>query len=135
MVKTDTKIYRGRTLEEVLPKIKAELGPDAEIVRQRSGLAGGIGGVFPRGVGEGGGRAASWGRAAGGRGAATRLRGAASRYERPAARDALRGEARGGGHRSGGRPRADGRSDLARASVRLEARRQARRARRPRPPH
>jgi flagellar biosynthesis GTPase FlhF len=45
---TDTKTYRGRTLEEVLPKIKAELGPDAEIVRQRSGLTGGVGGFFQK---------------------------------------------------------------------------------------
>jgi flagellar biosynthesis GTPase FlhF len=45
---TDTKTYRGRTLEEVLPKIKAELGPDAEIVRQRTGLTGGVGGFFQR---------------------------------------------------------------------------------------
>src|SRR5215212_1028508 len=45
---TETKTYRGRTLEEVLPKIKAELGSDAEIVRQRSGLTGGVGGFFQR---------------------------------------------------------------------------------------
>src|SRR3954465_7964376 len=45
---TDTKTYRGRTLEEVLPKIKADLGADAEIVRQRSGLTGGVGGFFQR---------------------------------------------------------------------------------------
>lgn len=45
---TEIKTYRGRTLEEVLPKIKAELGPDAEIVRQRSGLTGGVGGFFQR---------------------------------------------------------------------------------------
>ncbi len=45
---TETKTYRGRSLEEVLPKIKAELGPDAEIVRQRSGLTGGVGGFFQR---------------------------------------------------------------------------------------
>src|SRR3954463_888448 len=45
---TDTKTYRGRTLEEGLPKIKADLGPDAEIVRQRSGLTGGVGGFFQR---------------------------------------------------------------------------------------
>ena len=44
----DTKTYRGRTLEEVLPKIKAELGPDAVIVRQRDGLMGGVGGFFQR---------------------------------------------------------------------------------------
>ena len=45
---TEVKTYRGRSLEEVLPKIKAELGPDAEIVRQRSGLTGGVGGFFQR---------------------------------------------------------------------------------------
>jgi flagellar biosynthesis GTPase FlhF len=45
---TETKTYRGRSLAEVLPKIKAELGPDAEIVRQRSGLTGGVGGFFQR---------------------------------------------------------------------------------------
>ena len=65
MVKTDTKIYRGRTLEEVLPKIKAELGPDAEIVRQRSGLAGGIGGFFQREMVEVEARPASGSQAAG----------------------------------------------------------------------
>src|SRR5215208_4703045 len=45
---TEIRTYRGRSLEEVLPKIKAELGPDAEIVRQRSGLTGGVGGFFQR---------------------------------------------------------------------------------------
>src|SRR3954468_5653211 len=45
---TNTKTYRGRTLEEVLPKIKADLGADAEIIRQRSGLTGGVGGFFQR---------------------------------------------------------------------------------------
>src|SRR2546423_6361852 len=44
----DIKTYRGRTLEEVLPKIKAELGPEAVIVRQRDGLTGGVGGFFQR---------------------------------------------------------------------------------------
>src|SRR3954471_22430963 len=53
---TETKTYRGRSLEEVLPKIKAELGPDAEIVRQRSGLTGGGGGFFQREAGGGEGR-------------------------------------------------------------------------------
>src|SRR4051812_13835403 len=43
---TATKTFRGRTLEEVLPQIKADLGPDAEIVRQREGLTGGVGGFF-----------------------------------------------------------------------------------------
>jgi flagellar biosynthesis GTPase FlhF len=45
---TEIRTYRGRSLEEVLPKIKAELGPDAEIIRQRSGLTGGVGGFFQR---------------------------------------------------------------------------------------
>ncbi|HST40343.1 MAG TPA: hypothetical protein VLK58_12590, partial [Conexibacter sp.] len=40
------RTYRGRSLEEILPQIRAELGPDAVIVRQRDGLAGGIGGFF-----------------------------------------------------------------------------------------
>ncbi|MDO8188221.1 hypothetical protein Q5424_17080 [Conexibacter sp. JD483] len=38
--------FRGRSLEEVLPQIRAELGPDAVIIRQRDGLVGGIGGFF-----------------------------------------------------------------------------------------
>src|SRR5438309_9438213 len=44
----DTKTYRGRTLDEVLPRIKEELGPDAVITRQRNGLTGGVGGFFQR---------------------------------------------------------------------------------------
>ncbi len=44
----ETRTFRGRSLEEVLPKIKADLGPDAEIVRQREGLMGGVGGFFQR---------------------------------------------------------------------------------------
>src|ERR1700712_297697 len=44
----ETRTFRGRTLEEVLPQIKADLGPDAEIVRQREGLTGGVGGFFQR---------------------------------------------------------------------------------------
>jgi flagellar biosynthesis GTPase FlhF len=40
--------YRGRSLEEVLPKIREELGPDAVIERQRTGLVGGVGGFFQR---------------------------------------------------------------------------------------
>ena len=43
-----TTTYRGRSLEEILPRIKTELGPDAIVVRQRSGLTGGIGGFFQR---------------------------------------------------------------------------------------
>jgi flagellar biosynthesis protein FlhF len=45
---TATKTFRGRTLEEVLPQIKADLGPDAEIIRHREGLTGGVGGFFQR---------------------------------------------------------------------------------------
>lgn len=44
----DTRTYRGGSLEEVLPKIRDELGPDAVITRQRDGLAGGVGGFFQR---------------------------------------------------------------------------------------
>jgi flagellar biosynthesis GTPase FlhF len=40
--------YRGAALEDLLPKIRAELGPDAIVVRQREGLDGGIGGFFQR---------------------------------------------------------------------------------------
>src|SRR3954471_1165030 len=49
----ETKTFRGSSLEEVLPKIKADLGPDAEIVRQREGLTGGVGGFFQRACIEG----------------------------------------------------------------------------------
>src|SRR3712207_9311350 len=37
-----------RSLEELLPKVRAELGPDAVIVRQREGLTGGVGGFFQK---------------------------------------------------------------------------------------
>ena len=37
---TDIKTFRGRTLEEVLPQVRSELGPDAIVVRRREGLAG-----------------------------------------------------------------------------------------------
>ena len=40
------RTYRGRTLEEILPQIRAELGPDAIILREREGLVGGVGGFF-----------------------------------------------------------------------------------------
>ena len=43
-----TVTYRGRSLEEVLPQIREELGPDAIIERQRTGLVGGVGGFFQR---------------------------------------------------------------------------------------
>lgn len=43
---TETRTFRGRTLEELLPQIREELGPDAIVVRQRDGLMGGVGGFF-----------------------------------------------------------------------------------------
>jgi len=45
---TETKTYRGKTLDEVLPQIRAELGDDAIILRRREGIVGGIGGFFGR---------------------------------------------------------------------------------------
>src|SRR3954452_15733620 len=44
----DVKTFRGRSLEEVLPQIRAELGADAIVVRRREGLGGGVGGFFQR---------------------------------------------------------------------------------------
>ncbi len=43
-----TRIYRGRTVEELLPKIQAELGADAVVVRREKGLTGGFAGFFQR---------------------------------------------------------------------------------------
>ncbi|HET7170721.1 MAG TPA: hypothetical protein VFI18_03720 [Gaiellales bacterium] len=45
---TETKTFRGKTLDEVLPQIRAELGDDAIILRRREGIVGGIGGFFGR---------------------------------------------------------------------------------------
>src|SRR3954470_5428555 len=42
----DVKTFRGRSLEEVLPQIRAELGPDAIVLRRREGLSGG--GLFQK---------------------------------------------------------------------------------------
>ncbi|MEZ5101920.1 MAG: hypothetical protein R3C15_19400 [Thermoleophilia bacterium] len=42
----ERKTYRGRSLEDVLPLIRAELGPEAVITKQRDGVVGGIGGFF-----------------------------------------------------------------------------------------
>ena len=42
------KTFRGESLEELLPQIRAELGPDAVILRQRDGLKGGVGGFFQK---------------------------------------------------------------------------------------
>jgi flagellar biosynthesis protein FlhF len=46
--KTETKTYRGASIEELLPRIRAELGPEAVIVTRREGLVGGIGGFFQK---------------------------------------------------------------------------------------
>jgi flagellar biosynthesis GTPase FlhF len=45
---SNLKTYRGRSLEEVLPQIKAELGPDALVVAQREAHEGGVGGFFAK---------------------------------------------------------------------------------------
>ncbi|HEX5852988.1 MAG TPA: hypothetical protein VFY36_07845 [Solirubrobacteraceae bacterium] len=41
-------IYRGRTVDELIPQIQQELGSDAIIVRRREGLTGGVLGFFQR---------------------------------------------------------------------------------------
>ncbi len=41
-----TRTYRGRAVEELIPRIHAELGADAIIVRRREGLTGGFFGFF-----------------------------------------------------------------------------------------
>jgi flagellar biosynthesis protein FlhF len=42
------KTFRGESLEELLPRIREDLGPDAVILRQRDGLKGGVGGFFQK---------------------------------------------------------------------------------------
>ncbi len=44
----DVRIYRGRTMAEVIPQIREELGADAVILREREGLVGGVNGFFAR---------------------------------------------------------------------------------------
>jgi hypothetical protein len=44
----ETRVYRGRSIDELIPRIEAELGADAIVVRRRRGLEGGIGGFFQR---------------------------------------------------------------------------------------
>ena len=41
-------MFRGTSIEEILPRIRAELGPDAVITRQREGLKGGFAGFFQK---------------------------------------------------------------------------------------
>lgn len=42
------KTYRGKSLEELLPRIRADLGPEAVVTSRREGLIGGIGGFFQK---------------------------------------------------------------------------------------
>src|SRR3954462_7779727 len=42
----ETFTYRGRSLEELVPRIRQELGDDAVIVSRRETTSGGVGGVF-----------------------------------------------------------------------------------------
>ena len=42
------RTYRGRKLEEMIPQIRADLGDDAIIVREREGMMGGVNGFFAR---------------------------------------------------------------------------------------
>lgn len=48
VVETPTRVYRGTSVEEILPRIREELGPDAIVVRSRDGIVGGIAGFFGR---------------------------------------------------------------------------------------
>ena len=45
-IESERHTYRGGSLEELLPRIKEELGEDAVVVRQREGVIGGFGGFF-----------------------------------------------------------------------------------------
>src|SRR5271165_521589 len=45
---SQTRVYRGRSVEELVPQIQRELGADAIIVRRREGLTGGVMGFFQR---------------------------------------------------------------------------------------
>lgn len=43
-----SRLFRGRSLEELLPRIREALGEDAIVLRQREGLSGGVGGFFQK---------------------------------------------------------------------------------------
>ncbi len=45
---TTTRVFRGRSVDELVPQIQRELGSDAIIVRRREGLTGGVLGFFQR---------------------------------------------------------------------------------------
>ncbi len=44
----EIKTYRGASVEELLPQIRTDLGPEAVIVSRREGLVGGVGGFFQK---------------------------------------------------------------------------------------
>jgi len=44
--RSGVRVYRGRKMSDVLPTIRAELGPEAVILRHREGVGGGVGGFF-----------------------------------------------------------------------------------------
>jgi flagellar biosynthesis protein FlhF len=83
---TETKTFRGRSLEEVLPQIRVELGADAIVVRRREGLAGGVGGFFQRSFVEVDARAAHDDERVGGDGLLRNDRATAEGFESPAIR-------------------------------------------------
>jgi flagellar biosynthesis GTPase FlhF len=47
---TETKTFRAKTLADALAQVRAELGPDAVVVRRREGLHGGLGGFFQKAI-------------------------------------------------------------------------------------
>jgi flagellar biosynthesis GTPase FlhF len=47
---TSTKTFRASTLTDALTQVRAELGPDAVVVRRREGLHGGVAGFFQKAV-------------------------------------------------------------------------------------
>ncbi|MHB8532162.1 MAG: hypothetical protein ACYDC2_05535 [Solirubrobacteraceae bacterium] len=47
-VDPQARVYRGRTFEELIPRIRRELGSDAILLRRREGFTGGIFGFFRR---------------------------------------------------------------------------------------
>src|ERR1700690_2091638 len=42
----EPRVFRGRTIDELIPRIQRELGPDAIVLRRREGLTGGVLGFF-----------------------------------------------------------------------------------------
>lgn len=47
---TATKTFRAKSLADALAQVRAELGPEAVIVRRREGLHGGVGGFFQKAI-------------------------------------------------------------------------------------